>query len=206
MAGRVSNCECASICQLRPVALSGARQTPGDDGVLLRWRPAAAAAAEHARRDGDAGQGHDVRRRERRSGFRVLWRQSVGAGPYTARAGPADSRAPRRLASAGEPFQGLQAARTVPCRGARERIITPSGSGRAKPARSRSCPSSSPAITRNSPCSEPRRCAGTARPSASTRPSRAFRRIPADPAGRTPRWCGFPRPTTATCMSPTSAR
>ena len=31
--------------QLCAVAFSGARQTPGDDGVLLRWRLAAAAAA-----------------------------------------------------------------------------------------------------------------------------------------------------------------
>ena len=49
-----------------------------------------------------------------------------------ARAGPEVSRTPRRLAPAGEPFQGLQAARAVPCRGARERIITPSGSRACK--------------------------------------------------------------------------
>ena len=35
------------------------------------------------------------------------------AGPYLTPAGPADSRTPRRLAAAGEPFQGLQAARSL---------------------------------------------------------------------------------------------
>ena len=50
LAGTVANYECASIANYRPVALSGPRQAPGDDGLLLRWRPAAAAAAEHARR------------------------------------------------------------------------------------------------------------------------------------------------------------
>src|SRR5208283_537511 len=96
------------------MAFSGPRQTPGDDGVLLRWRAATAAAAEHAPRDGDAGQGHDVRGRKGRTGFRVLWGQFFAAGPYRPPAGPAASRASRRLAAAGEPFQGLQAARAVP--------------------------------------------------------------------------------------------
>ena len=115
-------------------------------------------------RHGDAGQGRDVRRRERRSALRVLRRESVGAGPYSAAAGPAVSWTPWRPTSAGEPLQGLQAARALPWRGARERIITPSGSGPAKPAGSRSRRLNSPAISRNSPCSGRPRCAATACP------------------------------------------
>ena len=79
-------------CKLCAVALSGARQTPGDDGVLLRWRIAAGAAIEYAARYGVARARRDVRRRRGGSDLRVLWGQPVVARPHAAAAGAEAAR------------------------------------------------------------------------------------------------------------------
>ena len=144
-AGTVANWECASICNYVQWHFPARGKHPENDGLLLRRRPATAAAVGHVAVHGDAGQGHDVRRREGRSGLRLLWRQQLAARPYRGPARPADPGVRRRLAPAGGPFPGLQTARTDLAALRAERTITPSGSGPARPARSRSCPSSSPA-------------------------------------------------------------
>jgi predicted dehydrogenase len=171
--------------QLRPVALSGARQTPGDDGVLLRWRPATAAAAEHAPEMGMPGRGMMF---VGEKGVQVS--AFYGGSPSLPdHNGPQPGQkfqgTPRRLAPAGEPFQGLQAARAILAAvreaGSLRRVDTGVQSRQevdhAHRVRLR--------FSRNSPCSGPPRCAATARPG--MRGQRGW-----GPADRTPRWCGFP--------------
>ena len=132
LAGAVENTECMSIANMVQWHIPARGNHPEMMAYLLRWRPDAAPAAEHARRRGHAGQRDHVRGRKRRSGFRLLWRQPVAAS--SAR-NPGRARRFAACPAAGScrrPVSRTSSSPIPTCRAARSRIITPNGCGMCK--------------------------------------------------------------------------
>ena len=111
MAGVVENSECSSIANFVQWHFPARGKHPETtvyfyDGGLQPARP-----ASMPRDMALPGRGVMFVGEEGVSDLRVLWGQPVDAGPYAAAAGAEAARIARRPVAAGEPVQGLQAAR-----------------------------------------------------------------------------------------------